>query len=156
MFVSRKNRVQRRGVATLEFAFIAPVLFLLLYGLLAGSLAVFRYQQISSLARDCARWASTHGASWAQANNGGKLTTQSDVFTKVLEQRAFVFDTAKLKSSSTVTWDDGSQAPITSTSMRNRVHVTLKYSLGAENFPLVGALLSGITLTSTAERDLSF
>jgi len=45
-----------------ECAIVYPLTFLLLLGILVGAIAVFRYQEVASLARQGARYASTHGA----------------------------------------------------------------------------------------------
>jgi TadE-like protein len=51
----------RRGVTVVECAIVYPITFLLLLGLVIGALGVFRYQEVASLARAGARYASTHG-----------------------------------------------------------------------------------------------
>ena|SRR5438132_1832876 len=51
----------RRGVTVIESAVVYPVTFLLLLGLVIGSLGIFRYQEVAALARAGARYASTHG-----------------------------------------------------------------------------------------------
>jgi Flp pilus assembly protein TadG len=144
----------RRAATAVEFAMVAPVLFMLLYGLMVGGLEVFRYQQMASLARDCARWASVHGSRWANSSNNGTLTTQQDVFTNVVEKRSFFVSNATLEANSTVTWDDALQTPTTSSSKTNRVHVTLKYPLGADYLPFVGAIFQNVTVQSTCERPM--
>src|SRR5262245_18446301 len=52
----------RTGAVALESAIIYPVTFLLIIGLVVGGLGIFRYQECASLAREGARYASTHGA----------------------------------------------------------------------------------------------
>jgi Flp pilus assembly protein TadG len=147
---------RRRGAATLEFAFVAPLLFLFFYAVCITGLVVSRYQQVAALARDCARWASVHGATWANKNNGGTLMTQQDVFSNVLPNRAFLLNVATLEATSTVTWDDSAQKPTTSSGAVNRVHVTINYSVSSETMPLVGTIFGNTTLQSTSERAVNY
>jgi Flp pilus assembly protein TadG len=155
MMLRTKRCFDRSGVAALEFAVVAPILIMLLFGIFVGGLVISRYQQVAMLSRDCARYAQVHGGTWAQANNNGVLTTQEDVFTNVVKGRAFFFDLTTLQSTSSVTWDDDAQMPTTSSGMTNRVHVTIKYSLGSDSIPFVGSIFQGVTLQSTCERIIS-
>ncbi len=52
---------RRRGATTVEFAVIAPVVLFFLIALFVGGPLIFRYQEVAHLARDGARYASTHG-----------------------------------------------------------------------------------------------
>ena len=63
----RGNTCRRRGAAAVEFAAVAPVLILLLFGTVVGGLGIFRYHQVATLAREAARYASVRGLSrsWA-------------------------------------------------------------------------------------------
>ena len=54
----------RKGATILEFAIVAPVTFLLVLGLIVGGLGIFRYQEVSHLAREATRYASTHGGQY--------------------------------------------------------------------------------------------
>jgi Flp pilus assembly protein TadG len=60
------NRSPRRGhrpaAALVECAFVYPLTFLLLIGLVVTAQGVARYQEVAALARAGARYASTHGA----------------------------------------------------------------------------------------------
>lgn len=51
-----------RGTNAVEAAIALPVAFLLILGTCVIGLGVFRYQQVASLAREGARYASVHGA----------------------------------------------------------------------------------------------
>jgi hypothetical protein len=59
----RRGRV---GTTLVEAAIVYPVAFLLMLGLIVGGMGIFRYQEVSHLAREGARWASTHGAGYRQ------------------------------------------------------------------------------------------
>jgi Flp pilus assembly protein TadG len=54
-----------------ECAVVYPAVFLLLFGLIIGGLGVFRYQEVASLARAGARYASTHGAQYRKDTGEG-------------------------------------------------------------------------------------
>src|SRR6516165_2943741 len=83
--------VRRRGATVVECAIIYPITFLLMLGLIIGGLGVFRYQEISSVAREGARWASVHGYQSAQEANptgAATLTTANDVYTNAIKPQA--------------------------------------------------------------------
>lgn len=58
------SRAPRSGASIVEFALVSSVTFFLILGIIVGSLGIFRYQQISHLAREGARYASTHGGKY--------------------------------------------------------------------------------------------
>ena len=60
----RISSSRRSGVTTVECAIVFPVTFLLIVGLVVGAAGMFRYQQMSHLARTAARYASVHGTQW--------------------------------------------------------------------------------------------
>jgi hypothetical protein len=64
----------RRGATVIECAVIYPVTFLLLLGLVIGAMGVFRFQEVSALARSAARYASTHGNSYRRDAGWGTGT----------------------------------------------------------------------------------
>src|SRR5581483_6642594 len=63
MLVQRGAR-PRTGATIVESAIVYPVVFLLLLGLIVGGMGIFRYQEVSALARAGARYASTHGVNY--------------------------------------------------------------------------------------------
>lgn len=75
--VRKQCRELRRGVTVVECAVIYPVTFLLLLGLVVGGMGVFRYQEVAALAREGARYASTHGAQYRKDANLGTGTAGS-------------------------------------------------------------------------------
>jgi hypothetical protein len=72
-------------------------------GLCVAELAVFRYQQVASLAHEGARWASVHGKNYAKRERR-PLTTNSDMWEQVIEPRAVGMDESKLTSA--LEWDE--------------------------------------------------
>ncbi len=73
--LSRRVQVQfRSGATVVECALVYPITFMLLLGLVVGALGVFRYQEVSNLARQGARYASTHGNSYRKDTGQGTGT----------------------------------------------------------------------------------
>jgi hypothetical protein len=64
MLLRHAERTPRSGVTLVECAIIYPFVFLIFLGLIIGGMGVFRYQEVASLARSAARYASTHGAQY--------------------------------------------------------------------------------------------
>jgi len=62
---SRSWRASGRGQAAAEFAMIATVLFLLMFGLMTLGSAVYSYNTISSAAREAVRYAAVHSSTSA-------------------------------------------------------------------------------------------
>jgi len=62
-----RSRLRRRlGATILECAIVYPITFFLIFGLLVGGMGIFRYQEVAHLARECARFAATHGGLYAK------------------------------------------------------------------------------------------
>lgn len=51
-----------RGAATVEFALVSVVFFLVLFGIIEGGRLIYDYNRVSFAARDGARWAAVHGS----------------------------------------------------------------------------------------------
>ena len=56
----------RPATAAVEAALVFPLVFFLLLALVVGAMGVFRYQEVATLAREAARYASTHGRQYRQ------------------------------------------------------------------------------------------
>jgi Flp pilus assembly protein TadG len=98
-----RRALQRRPGATLvECAFVYPVLFLLVLGMMVGAGGIFRYSQLASLAREGARYAVVHGGQYAQENNT-TVPTPDDIFNNVIAPMAVGFDTTQMGYS--ITYD---------------------------------------------------
>ncbi|HET6574216.1 MAG TPA: TadE/TadG family type IV pilus assembly protein [Fimbriiglobus sp.] len=130
MLVRRGFRRRRSGVTVVEMAIIYSVLFLVLFGLILGAIAVFRYQQVAQLAREGSRWAAVHGDNWA-TEKSMPPTTPQDVYDNAIGPRAVSMQPSKL--SYAVTWDT-SQKPYHTevrgddvVSVNNNVIVTVTY-----------------------------
>ncbi|MEK7214075.1 MAG: TadE/TadG family type IV pilus assembly protein [Chloroflexota bacterium] len=109
-----KNR--RLGAAMAETGLVMPFLVLVIVGLIATGLMVFRYQQMATLAREGARWASVHGADYRSAT-GSAATTAADVYNNAILPLAVGLDTSKLTY--TVVWSDSAQTPAVASTTSN-------------------------------------
>jgi hypothetical protein len=113
---------------------------LFVIGLIVGGLGVFRYQQVASLAREGARYASVRGYKYQQVT-GSPAATPADVYNDVLLPGAVALDQASLGYS--VTWSpDNHQG--------SAVNVRVTYQWIPEAF------LGGITLSSTSTAVVSY
>src|SRR5262245_62780974 len=100
----RITSVRRSGATTVECAIVFPVTFLLLLGLMIGAAGMFRYQAMSHLARQAARYASVHGTQFQKdtAPNQPAPTSQ-DIYDNVIGPNAYGLDKTRL--SYEVTYD---------------------------------------------------
>ena len=131
---------KRRGATIVECAMVYPVTLLLLIGLIVGGLGVFRYQQVASLAREAARYASVRGTRYAQST-GKAAATQQTIFEEVVKTRAVGLDPNRLTC--TVTWNPSNRPG-------SDVTVLVSYDWIPE------AYLGAITLSSTSTMRVSY
>ena len=83
MLIPRRNMRDRRGMSAVESAIAYPVTIVLILGTIIVGLGVFRYQQLQSLAREGARYASVRGPAYVAAQSGNTEATTSTVLTYV-------------------------------------------------------------------------
>jgi Flp pilus assembly protein TadG len=162
-------RPRRRGAHAVEFAIVAPLVLVLLIGLVVCAVAISDYQQTASLAREAARFAAVHAGYYqkdnASAINQGALpnVTSSYIATNVVQGRAVNLDPSQLQvtvkfntSAGSFDWDDtannGNRWPYSTTKVNgttynetNTVSVTVTYTYSPAWF-----LSGSIRLTSTA------
>jgi Flp pilus assembly protein TadG len=100
MMIPKRDRPDRRGAAMLEAAVVYPVTMLLLIGTVVLGIAVFRYEQVQSLAREGARYASVHGPTYASEQNASYATNATVL--SYIETLAVGMQSSDL--SCTVTW----------------------------------------------------
>jgi Flp pilus assembly protein TadG len=129
-----------------ESGIVLLVTLLLVLGGVVAGLGVFRYQQLASLAREAARYASVRGGKYQQENGQAAATPQS-VHDNVIATEAVGLDMTQLTYS--VTWDDPSKMPVyydftNKVWKGNTVTVTITYQWVPEAF------FGGITMTSTS------
>jgi Flp pilus assembly protein TadG len=149
----RRRHPIRRGTAAVEFAIVAPAAFIILIGLLVGSLGIFRYQQVARLARGASRWASVHGTQYA-ADTNNPAATASDVYNQAIAPYATGLDLSKLTYS--VAWNTSNSPSHTATvngsqiTVANTVAVTVNYQWIPE------AYLGAITMSSSSVAVMNY
>lgn len=137
----------RRGAVLVEGAIVLPILMLIFIGLIVGALGIFQYQQVATLSREAARWASVRGGQY-ERDREGIAATPSSVFENAIRPRSVGMRPEDL--SYTVTWTDSSKMPIyqatanPETWRRNNVTVTVNYRWN----PIM--VFSPVTLRSTS------
>ena len=92
---------RRRATTAVECAFVFPVTFFLIFGLLIGGMGVFRYQEVANLAREGARYAIVHGSKY-QSATGKAAATSTDVYNNAILPKVVSLDTGQLHY--TVSW----------------------------------------------------
>ena len=135
MRVRKTGRRIRRGVYVLEHAIVFPVMSFFLFGGFISGLGVFRYQQVSMLAREGARWASVHGPTYQMENTKSAPTSQ-DVYNNAVSPRMVGLDPTQLTCALTMT--------------SNTATVTVTYGWVPE------ALFSPITFSSTSTMPITY
>jgi Flp pilus assembly protein TadG len=161
MQVGNSSNCRRRGTTTVEAAIVLPTVFLFIIGMCVIGLGIYRYQQVASLAREGARYASVHGTSAAAA---------IDIYNNAIQPIAVGLSTSSLTyqvqwgtavSGSLVwtLWDSSIKTPISynpnstppGATMINAVRVTVTYQWTPELY-----LTGPINLTSTSEMPMSY
>ena len=172
----RLRHDKRKGATIVESAIVYPVTFLLLLGLVIGSMGVFRYQEVASLARAGARYASTHGNQYRKdaglavgspgtaagssnntfwfnadplASDGADTSWTGDVYDKSIRPALVALDTKNLKVQ--VGWPPVINQPDKADNWPgSRVSVTVTYQWMPELF-----LFGPINLTSTSTMPIT-
>lgn len=164
-----RKRDRRGGAVTVEFAVTSGVTFLLILGMIVGGLGVFRYHEVAHLAREGARYASTHGGQYSLDGMPGKtgvpaINSSSDM-QSYLSPRSTLLESNRTQV--TVSWSapntivpvnipayvntDPTLQPPGQKTIRNYVTVTVSYQWMPELF-----LVGPITLTSTSTMPMSY
>ncbi len=166
---------RRKGAHALECAIVLPSVFFFILGLVIGGMGISRYQQTAYLAREAARYASTHAGQY-QSENAAAITAgtlpnvnESYVITNIVQANAVAMNPAYLTttvsfnmSSGSYDWDDTAHnnnrwpsCPVTvnntTYSATNTVSVTVTYQWFPEVY-LVGPL----NLSSTSVMPVSY
>lgn len=136
----------RPGTVLAESAVVYPVVFLLLFGIILGGLAVFRYQQMAHAAREASRWAAVHGAEYAK-ETGLPAATAADVYANVILPQTGGIPQDHLQYA--VTWNSDNRPSHTAVvngqtvTVTNTVTVTVSYTWDL-------GLFGPVTMSSTS------
>lgn len=143
----------RTGATVVESAVVYPLVFLFTVGFIVGTMGIFRYQEVATLAREACRYASVHGADYAKDNNM-TVPSPTDIHNEAVLPRVVGLDPAQIKT--TITYDK-SNAPYHSkivnnevVFVQNTVTVVVSYTWIPEAF------LGGLTLTSSCSMPMSY
>ncbi len=146
---------RRHGAVVVESALVYPLFFLLVLGMMVGAAGVFRYQEVSHLAREASRYASTHGGRYAQ-ETGNPAATQQSIYNNVILPNLVMLDPNVLTVNQVqVTWNPSNlplnvvtsaQVPVAST-----VTVTVTYNWTPEFF-----FSSTLPLSSTSTVQMQY
>ncbi len=142
----RRPRRVRRGAVAVEAAIVYPVLFLLLFGIIAGGMGVFRYQLVAGMAREAGRYTSVRGSGWQRDTNQSS-PTQQQIAQDVVLPLAVSMDPAQVivrvelvngVSGAVTGWDVSNKATFSLNAagdpVANRVRVTVTYRWNPEFF----------------------
>lgn len=161
--------IRRRGASAVEFAVVSSLMFFLGFAVLVGGMGVFRYQEVAHLAREGARYASTHGGQYNMdgipSQTGVSAVSSSSDMRTYLLARAVSLDANSLTV--TATWSpptgmtpvnmptyvntDPTLIPPAQQTIQNYVTVTVSYQWMPELY-----LVGPITLTSTSTMPMSY
>ncbi len=155
MQVGNSSNRRRRGTTTVEAAIVLPTVFLFIIGMCVISLGIYYYQQVASLAREGARYASVHGTQYAADTNNAPATA-ADIYNNAILPMAVGLNTGSL--SYAVSWNTSNSPTSYSTTstppgapVNNSVSVTVTYSWTPELY-----LTGPINLTSTSVLPMSY
>jgi hypothetical protein len=135
-----------------ECAFMLPLTFFLLIGLAVGAMGIFRYEEVSSLAREGARYASTHGYQYRKDSDlpmGTATDWRTDIYNNAIAPNIVALDPSRLTV--TVTWPDVINQPGKPDNWPgSKVDVTVSYQWFPELY-----LVGPINLTSTSSMPIT-
>ena len=135
MHIHSRLRHRRRGAVLVESAIVYFVAFLLLMGTIVFGLGIFRYVQISGLAREAARWAAVRGPAYQKEQNKA-APTNLDVMTNVITPQMIGLNANNLTCNLTMT--------------SGVATVRISYNWLPEAF------FGQLTLTSTSARPITY
>ena len=137
MIIRESGFGDRRGTTVVECAVVYPLTMMLLLGTIIMGLGIFRYEQLQSLAREGARYASVHGPAYA-ASTGNAQASTSTVLT-YLDGLAVGINGFECTSVS-----------YSATSLPCTVSVTLSYTWNPESY------FSSMTWTPTSTMAVTY
>src|SRR5262245_2262943 len=103
----RSPKCPRPGATVVECAIVLPFTLFLLFALVIGSMGIFRYQEVATLAREGARYASTHGYQYRKDAGQAAGTDddwRSDIYTNAIAPRMVAVDPNRVTF--TASWPD--------------------------------------------------
>jgi Flp pilus assembly protein TadG len=146
---------RRRGSSLVETAVVLPVALMLIIGTCVIGLGIYRYQQVASLAREGARYASVHGTQY-QSDTRNAAATSTTIYDNAILPMAVGLDPTHLTHS--VTWNTSNSPTRANPSstppgqpIYNSVSVRVTYQWTPEMY-----IAGPINLTSTSVMPMSY
>jgi hypothetical protein len=150
--LSGRYRPRRSGATVLECAFVLPVIFFVFIGLVIGAAGIFRFQEVATLAREGARYASTHGYQYrkdAGLPMGTSTDWYNDIYNNAIKPKILALDTSQLTV--TINWPDViNQSGKPDNWPGSKVDVTVSYQWLPELY-----LIGPYTLQSTSSMPIT-
>jgi Flp pilus assembly protein TadG len=150
----RLPRDKRSGTTLVESAVVYPFVILMIFGLMIGGLGVFRYQEMSSLARRAARYAAVRGQEWAR-DTGNAAVSPTDIYNNAILPYCVILNPSQMTYSVSYNAANRSSSSFIENGevklRGNTVTVTVSYNWVPE--ALLG---SGVTLSSTSVIPMSY
>jgi Flp pilus assembly protein TadG len=138
-----------------ETALVIPAVLMFTLGMVIIGMGIYCYQQVATLAREGARYASVHGTQYA-ADTGNSAATASDVYNNAIKPMAVGLNAKYLSytvgwntTNSPTSYNPNSTPP--GAPIGNTVSVTVTYQWTPELF-----LTGPINLTSTSVMPMSY
>jgi Flp pilus assembly protein TadG len=151
---SSETANKSRGSTLVEFAFLIPIFFALVFGIIDFGRMLYSYHFVSNAAREATRWASVRGADCSSLNDCH--ASQADVATYVASIAPMGIDASPSRLSVTTNWVmPPNNLPICTTFPTNpgcAVKVQVNYQF---KFILPFLPTSGYRMTSTSEMIIS-
>ena len=145
-----------RGSTLVEFAFLIPILFALVFGIIDFGRALYSYHFVSNAAREATRWASVRGRDCTGLSGCPPGAAATDVSSYVTSIAPMGIDTSPSKLSVTTNWVmPPNNLPICTAYPTNpgcAVQVQVSYQF---KFILPFLPSSGYRMTSTSEMIIS-
>jgi hypothetical protein len=150
--IAKRHAGVRGGATMVECAIILPVAFFLVLALAVGAMGILRYNEVATLAREGARYGSTHGHQYRKDAGlpvGTSADWSQDIYGNGIAPQIVALDTTQL--SCQVSWPDVINQPGKSDNWPgSKLDVTVTYQWMPELY-----LIGPITLTSTSSMPIT-
>ena len=158
-FRARWSSRQNRGSALVEFAFLIPVIFALVFGIIDFGRAIYSYHFVSNAAREATRWASVRGSTCspsAYASECPAGASASDIANYVVSIAPAGIDSSSSRLTVNPGWPSAStNPPVCATDSKHPgciVQVQITYQF---KFILPFLPSTGIPMTTTSQMVIS-
>lgn len=130
----------RSGAVAIESAFVVPLALFLILGLIVGAHGIFAYQEVASLAREGARYASVRGTRY-EASTPHSVPTAQEVYENAIRPKIVSLNEANLTYD--ISWPYGYRPD-------NPVIVKLEYTW------MPGVIFGDLVFKSTSVKTITW